>query len=416
MKSLIENFEKKVSIASITMKHIVNNTPLEYNKRLSKLYNNNIFIKREDLQTIRSFKIRGAFNNINSLSDERKDIGIVCASAGNHAQGVALSCQTLNIESDIFIPENTPSQKISRIQDFGKKICNIHLKGSTLNEALHAAQQFSHTNNKSFVHPYNNISTITGQGTIAKEIYDKIDPDIIIGSIGGGGLMSGVGLYSKNKNTHCLIYGTEPESCASMKTSITQDAIVQLEAKDNFVDGATVEKVGDITFPICKSVLDEIYISSTGKLCNTMLDLYQNDGIITEPAGALPFASLDIITKNITNKNIVCILSGGNNDVMRYPDIVERALRYKGLKHYYIIQFNQQPGELRKFINNILGPGDDITRFEYMKKTNKEFGNVLIGILLNNSENSMIIDSQLEINNFKFIKINENDLLYSYLI
>ena len=228
--------------------------------------------------------------------------------------------------------------------------------------------------------------------------------------------MSGVGTYSKLTND-CLIVGAEPETCPSMKTSIENNKITELDVTDNFVDGATVSKVGNKTFNICSQVIDDIYISKVGKICETMLELYQEDGIIVEPAGALSVSALDQLDMNkIKDKNIVCVISGGNNDITRYPEVIERCLRYQGLKHYFIVKFLQKPGELKKFINNILGKDDDITRFEYMKKTNKEYGNVLIGIQLGKKENIINIEKELFNSNFEFIKINENDLLYSYLI
>ena len=403
-----------VARASKLMSANVDRTLLEYNERLSKKYNCNILFKREDQQLVRSFKIRGAFNKMNSLSLDKKKNGIVCASAGNHAQGVAYSCKTLNIKGDILIPKKTPIQKINRIKNFSNGSCNIHLYGNSFDECLNESIKFSEKYNKEIIHPYDDIDTIIGQGTIAKEIYDDINPDIIIGTIGGGGLMSGTGIYSKNIGD-CLIIGAEPESCPSMKKSIECNEIVDLPVNDYFVDGATVSKVGKITFEICKKVIDKIYIAPIGKICGDMLDLYQNEGIVLEPAGILPISILDQI-EDIEGKNVICILSGGNNDITRYPEITERHLRYQKLKHYYIIEFTQTPGQLNKFINNILGPNDDIVRFEYIKKTNRDMGNVLIGIQLINSEDIQNIEKKLKENNFKFIPINENNLLYSYLI
>ena len=400
--------------ASKKMKLVVDKTPLEYNERLSLKYNCKIYLKREDKQLVRSFKIRGAFNKINSLSKDTKNNGIVCASAGNHAQGVAYICKKLGIKGDIFLPIKTPIQKINRIKFFSNGSCNIHTFGGSFNECLDESLKFSKKNKKEFIHPYDDIDTIIGQGTIAKEIFDDIDPDIIIGAIGGGGLMSGIGSYSKNIN-NCLIFGAEPESCPSMKEAIKNNKNSELSVTDYFVDGATVSKVGDITFEICKKVLDNIYVAPIGKICGDMLDLYQNEGIVLEPAGTLSISVLDQLD-NIIDKKIVCILSGGNNDITRYPEITERYLRYQRLKHYYIIEFTQTPGQLKKFINNILGQNDDIIRFEYIKKTNKDMGNVLIGIELTNNNDIIDIEYKLKENNFNFIPINENNLLYSYLI
>ena len=407
-KQLIDNAYKSLS-------RVINKTPIELNERLSKKFNCKIFFKREDKQPVRSFKIRGAFNRISNLDIEQKENGVVCASAGNHAQGFAFSCKKLGIKGDIFLPTKTPIQKVNRIKSFSDGSCNIHLHGDTFNECLEESLKFTNINDKEFIHPYDDIDTIIGQGTIAKEIYEDINPDIIIGSIGGGGLMSGVGSYSKEVNPNCKVYGAEPQSCPSMKKSIEKNEIVELTVNDNFVDGATVSKVGDNTFEICKNVLDNVYEAHLGKICGDMLDLYQNEGIVLEPAGVIPISVLDQI-ENLNNKNIVCIPSGGNNDITRYPEIEERYLRFQGLKHYYIIEFTQTPGQLKKFINKVLGTNDDIVRFEYIKKTNKGSGNVLIGIQLSNKNDIYNIEKNLSENKFKFIKINENDLLYSYLV
>ncbi len=407
-KQLIDNAYKSIS-------SIINKTPLEINTRLSEKYNCNIYLKREDTQPVRSFKIRGAFNRISNLNTDQKKNGVVCASAGNHAQGFAFSCKKLGIKGDIFLPTKTPIQKVNRIKSFSNGSCNIHLHGDTFNECLEESLKYTDINSKEFIHPYNDIDIIIGQGTVAKEIYEDINSDIIIGTIGGGGLMAGVGSYSKEINPNCIVYGAEPQSCPSMKKSIENNTLVDLGITDTFVDGATVSKVGDNTFEICKNVLDNVYDAHLGKICGDMLDLYQNEGIVLEPAGVIPISVLDQI-ENLYNKNVICILSGGNNDISRYPEIQERYLRYQGLKHYYIIEFTQTPGQLKKFINNVLGPNDDIIRFEYIKKTNKDSGNVLIGIQLVDKEDIYNLEKNLSNNKFKFIKINENDLLYSYLV
>ena len=413
----INNFNlNSVHQAHKKMQKIIINTPLQLNTRLSEKYNSTIYIKREDLQIVRSFKIRGAFNKIINLTNTQKESGIVCASAGNHAQGVAFSSKSLDIAADIFIPETTPKQKVARITDFLNDKSNIHLAGNNFSECLEYSLEFAEKNNKSFIHPYNDIDTIIGQATVAKEIYEYIDPDIILGTVGGGGLMAGCSIYAKSIEPKCKLYGVEPSTCPSMKKSIENNKLVELEITDNFVDGATVSQVGDLTFDICKDKLDKIFVISIGKLCQTMLELYQDDGIIAEPAGALPIAALDNIKDQIKGKTIVCILSGGNNDLTRYPEVIERYLRFKKLKHYYIIQFGQKPGELRKFINNVLGPDDDITRFEYIKTTNKNYGNVLIGIELKKPEDIRLISTNLKENNFNYTKINEDDLIYSYLV
>jgi len=398
-------------------KNVIKKTLLEHNKRLSKKYQCNVFLKREDLQKVRSFKLRGAYNKIVKLSKNDKKKGIVCASAGNHAQGVAYSCAALGISSNIFVPENTPLQKINSIKKLANVDFNLHITGSNFDECLLKSLKFSEDNKSIFIHPFDDQDIIDGQGTIAVEIYEDIKPDLILGCIGGGGLMSGVSLYSKNINPDCLLYGVESDNCNAMYQSINENKIIKLNEYDTFVDGAAVKEVSKLTFEICKENLADILLVSNGKLCNTMLELYQNDGIISEPAGALSVSALDFLDPDvIKGKNVIAIISGGNNDITRYPEINDLALRYHNLKHYFIIQFGQHPGELKKFVNKILGPYDDITRFEYIKKTNKSYGQVLIGVELTAPENLSPLIKNLKDYNFNYIYINEDDLLMSYLI
>jgi len=402
-------------------KNFIKNTLLEKNNRLSAKYGCNIFLKREDLQAIRSFKIRGAYNKINSLDEDQKKNGICSASAGNHAQGVVLSAQKLgNIKADIFIPESTPLQKLNAIKKFSGTNCSLHVIGKNLDEAFYYSQKFSEDNKATYIHPYGDIDVIHGQGTIAVEIYNLINPDFIVSCLGGGGLASGLALYSKNVNPECKIIGVEPLMCAAMHESIKQGKVIKLEDYDSFCDGASVAQVSDITFDICNNYLDDIKLISNEKVCHSIVDLYQNDGIIVEPAGALAISSLDEIVESygesIIGKNVVVIISGGNNDILRYPQIQEMALRYENLKHYFIINFNQKPGELRKFVNNILNSNDDITRFEYIKKNSRSYGQCLVGIQIEKAENIEYIKNNLNNNNINYIHINENEQLMNYLI
>lgn len=400
----------------------IKRTPLEFNKRLSDKYNSNIYFKREDLQRCRSFKIRGALNKIINLSIQDKENGIVCASAGNHAQGVAFSTDKLNIKSDIFLPNTTPQQKINRIKYLMNNKSTLHISGNSFNECLQEALYFTEKKNKIFIHPYNDNDVIIGQGTIGHELFNtNIKPTTIIGAIGGGGLMAGISLYGKESmQTNTAFIGVEPSSCPSMKKSIENGCPIEIIPDDNFVDGASVSMVGDKTFDICSKLLNNIYHVENGKICETMIDLYQEDGIITEPAGALSVSALDYIFNNqpelFINKNVVCILSGGNNDITRYPDIVEKCLLYQGLKVYYILQFIQRPGELKNFVNKILNNRCDVVRFEYIKKTNKGFGDVLLGIELETKEDRVYIEGQMDKNNMTYIKINDDEQLFSYLI
>lgn len=396
------------------IKPYLNNNPLQKNELLSAKYNANIYLKREDMQKTRSFKIRGSLNKILKEYENDTELNVVCASAGNHAQGVAFACNLLGIQGNIFVPNITPIQKQNRIKYFGQNNINLILSGSNFTETLENSLHFTKKNNSTFIHPYDDIDIIEGQSTIGYEIVSEIKPDYCISTIGGGGLISGLSLSLPKT---CQIIGCEPEKADSMSLAIKNGKPTKLEVLDNFVDGASVSQVGEETFKICQNLftdLNNIKVISNGHICHELLNMYQEEGIVLEPAGVLPICSLEYLNKEeIKGKNIVCVLSGGNNDVSRYPEIMEKNLIYLNLKHYYIIEFTQKPKQLKKFILNVLGPNDDITRFEYIKKTNKFFGNVLLGLETNNSE---LIELKLLENNFKFQKIKETDLIYSYLI
>ena len=395
------------------IKNVIKTTPLEYNPRLSKQYNCNVYLKREDLQITRSFKLRGSFHKINNLSNNIKKNGLVCASAGNHAQGFAYSCNKLKLEGDIFLPITTPSQKINRIKYFGQQYINLHIKGNILDDSLTLADNFAIENDKQLIHPFNDYDIINGQATIALEICDQISPDIIISPIGGGGLITGITTYMDEIKSNTVVYGVEPKLANSMIQAIENDKPIKIKNICNFVDGGSVSMVGDIPFSMINKVT-EVFPIENGDICNELLKLYQNDGIISELAGALSISGLGQISENeLRDKNVVCIVSGGNNDITRYPEIIENQMIYLGVKHYFIIKFQQKPGELKKFVTSILSDNDNITRFEYIKKTNKEFGNVLIGIESRDIDN---IVYELNSSSFEYIKINETDLIYSYLV
>tara|TARA_B110001469_G_C9604539_1_gene300478 strand:- start:244 stop:1464 length:1221 start_codon:yes stop_codon:yes gene_type:complete len=395
------------------IKNVIKTTPLEYNPRLSKQYKCNVYLKREDLQITRSFKLRGSFHKINNLSNNIKKNGLVCASAGNHAQGFAYSCNKLKLEGDIFLPITTPSQKINRIKYFGQQYINLHIKGNILDDSLTLADNFAIENDKQLIHPFNDYDIINGQATIALEICDKISPDIIISPIGGGGLITGITTYMDEIKSNTVVYGVEPKLANSMIQAIENDKPIKIKNICNFVDGGSVSMVGDIPFSMINKV-KEVFPIENGDICNELLKLYQNDGIISELAGALSISGLGQISENeLRDKNVVCIVSGGNNDITRYPEIIENQMIYLGVKHYFIIKFQQKPGELKKFVTSILSDNDNITRFEYIKKTNKEFGNVLIGIESRDIDN---IVYELNSSSFEYIKINETDLIYSYLV
>lgn len=413
LSKLLQITTNDIKEISHKTRDLVKKTPLERNDRLSKRYGADIYLKREDLQIPRCFKIRGAYHKIMNIPD-LKHKKIVCASAGNHAQGVALTCKHLNVPCTIYLPSKTPQQKINRIRHHSNDECEIVLYGEQFNDCLEKAMEISKGPGMVFVHPYNDADIISGQATVGYEIYDELNPDMIITAIGGGGLISGISLYSKQVNKDCRLIGVEPDTCPSMTESIKQQEIITYPVTDNFVDGATVNRVGHLTYEITKKNIDSLLQVETGKICETMLDLYTDDGIVCEPAGALAISALDQL--NVTGLKVVCLLSGGNNDITRYPEVMNRMLSYKNLKHYYLVEFAQKPGELKSFINHILGPNDDIIRFEYIKKTNVEKGNVLIGIEVEKSENRFLLEKNLETYGFNFIRLKDNNILYNYLV
>lgn len=397
---------------------VAKNTPLQFSARLSKLYKAKVYFKREDLQDVRSYKIRGAYNLIKSLSPEQKKTGVVCASAGNHAQGVAYSCNALKIEGTIFMPTLTPLQKISRVRHFGDGWVQVKLIGSTFDESSQAAQEFAKKHKAVFVHPFDDPVVIAGQGTVGKEIFEQFEGEIdyLLCPVGGGGLVSGVGTYLKLKNPKIKVVGVEAKGAAGMHKSLESGSVVTLEEIDPFVDGVAVKTVGNHTFNIASKLMDKVVVLDEGQVCTTMIDLYQNEGIITEPAGALSIAALDELAPQLKGKVVVCILSGGNNDILRYPEIMEKSLVYKGLKHYFIIEFGQKPGQLKKLVDKVLGPNDDIVRFEYMKKNSKETGPALVGIELAYKKDLAPLMKKFNKEGIAYTALDPNNLLYKYLI
>jgi threonine dehydratase len=397
---------------------IVARTPLQPSKRLSKEFDATVLIKREDLQEVRSFKVRGAYNKISSLSAEDRRRGVVCASAGNHAQGVAFACSELRIKSTIFMPAITPTQKIERVKQFGGGFVEVQLIGDSYDEASQAARELCAEMDAVFVHPFDDPLTIAGQGTVGKEIFEELqgELDAVFVAIGGGGLASGIGSYLKERKPGVAIFGAEPAGSPSMHESLRQGRVVTLEEIDTFVDGAAVKTVGQATFELCRRYLDRVVVVPEGKICTTQIELYQNEGIVAEPAGALSVAALQDAADKIRGKTVVCVLSGGNNDILRYPEIMERSLVYQGRKHYFIVEFAQKPGQLRKFVDEALGPTDDIVRFEYIKKTNKERGTALIGVELKHRDDLEPLLARIHQIQLNCRRLSSEELLYDYLI
>jgi threonine dehydratase len=403
--------------AAQRLKSIAKHTPLIYHPKLSAKYQCEIYLKREDLQVVRSYKLRGAYNMISQLNADELNRGVVCASAGNHAQGVALSCKKLGIKGVIFMPEITPRQKVKQTEMFGDGNVEIILVGDTFDDCLAEALKYTATNNMTLVPPFDNLSVIEGQGTVGVEILDDLPGvEVVIMPVGGGGLSAGVGTFLKNHNPAIQIIGVEPEGAPSMLKAVENDGPVTLNTINRFVDGAAVKRVGDITFNICKNILNDILTVPEGKACTTILTLYNEDAIVVEPAGALSVAALDACTDKIRGKKVVCVISGGNNDIDRMAEIKEKSLLYEGLKHYFIVRFPQRPGALKLFVNNVLGPHDDITRFEFIKKTEKEQGPALVGIELSDREDYNGLLQRMKDYRFEIIELNRDQTLFEYLV
>ncbi|WP_294264085.1 threonine ammonia-lyase IlvA [uncultured Chryseobacterium sp.] len=374
-----------VKKARKSIESVVNYTPLQYSQRLSEKFGARIFLKREDLQPVRSYKLRGAYNKINSLFLEGKTSdGIVCASAGNHAQGVAFSCRQLGIRGTIFMPVTTPRQKLEQVEMFGGNTVEVRLTGDTFDASKAAALEFAALSGAAFIHPFDDVRIIEGQATLALEILEQQQEkiDFVFIPIGGGGLASGIATVFKTLSPGTLLVGTEPKGAASMKASLFNNANTELQEIDGFVDGAAVKRVGDLNFEICKEALYDCIAVDEGRVCDTILQLYNKDAIVLEPAGALSISALDQYRDQIKGKNVVCIVSGSNNDITRMEEIKERALLYKGLKHYFMVKFPQRPGALKDFVLNVLGSDDDITHFEYTKKNSRETALAVVGIEL----------------------------------
>ena len=411
------DFQLDFTGAYTRLQDVVKKTPLTYNHNLSRRYGCDVYLKREDLQIVRSYKLRGAYNMMSLLPPNQLEKGVVCASAGNHAQGFAYSCKKLNVKGVVFMPIITPNQKVSQTKMFGEGFVEVKLIGDTFDDCAVAAKKYTEENGLTFIPPFDNISIIEGQSTVGIEILEEQqDIDFIFLPVGGGGLSAGVGAYFKTEAPQTNIIGVEPEGAPSMLTAIKAGHPVQLDHIDSFVDGAAVKRVGDATFDICKRVIDDMHLVPEGKICSTILKLYNEEAIVVEPAGALAVAALDDYADQIKGKKIVCIVSGGNNDIGRMQEIKERSLEYEGLKHYFLIRFAQRPGALKEFVNHVLGPTDDITRFEYMKKNNKDSAPALVVIELQAQENYKVLIDNMKKYNINYTALNKNDNVFAYLV
>ena len=410
-------FQLDFSGAYARLKDVVKKTPLIYNHNLSRKYGCDVYLKREDLQIVRSYKLRGAYNMMSLLPSNELAKGVVCASAGNHAQGFAYSCKKLNVQGVVFMPIITPNQKVSQTKMFGEGFVEVKLVGDTFDDCAVAAKKYTEQHGLTFIPPFDNIRIIEGQSTVGIEILEEQQNiDFLFLPVGGGGLSAGVGAYFKTFAPQTKIIGVEPEGAPSMLTAIKAGQPVKLDNIDSFVDGAAVKRVGDATFEICKQVIDDMHLIPEGKICSTILKLYNEEAIVVEPAGAISVAALDDYADQIKGKKIVCIVSGSNNDIERMQEIKERSLQFEGLKHYFLIRFAQRPGALKEFVNQVLGPTDNITRFEYMQKNKKDSAPALVVVELESPENYQVLINNMKSYNINYTALNKNDNVFAYLV
>ena len=409
---------KSITDAAQRIKEVVVKTPLMRSFTYSRKYEAEVFLKREDLQQVRSYKVRGAYNKISSLTDEQKQNGIVCASAGNHAQGVALSCSRLHIHGTIYMPATTPKQKVEQVKMFGDSWVTIVLEGDTFDDSYTKASEMCLAEDKTFVHPFDDKKIIEGQATVGLEVVTQAEQplDYVFVPVGGGGLIAGLSSVFKYLSPKTKIIGVEPEGAPAMLHSLSRKQNTTLESIDKFVDGAAVKRVGDLNFAIVQQTVDRIATVPEGKICQTILELYNRDAIVVEPAGALTIAVLDQFAEEIKGKKIACIVSGSNNDITRTPEIKERALLHQGLKHYFIINFPQRAGALKEFVAEILGPTDDITYFEYSKKTSREQAPAIIGLEIKYPSDLEPLVERMKARNFYGEYLNDKPALFQLLV
>lgn len=393
-------------------------TPLLHSLTYSRKFNATVQLKREDLQQVRSYKIRGAYNKISGLSPAQREKGVICASAGNHAQGVAFACNHLHVRGVIYMPVTTPRQKVEQTQMFGGEWAEVILKGDTFDDSFKESVKYGEERGLVFIHPFDDEKVIEGQATIALEILEQASEpiDYIFAPFGGGGLLAGISSVFKLLSPKTKVIGVEPQGAASMTHALQEGKVATLKKIDKFVDGAAVKQVGQLNFNLCSEQLDDMLTVPEGKICQTILDLYNKDAIVAEPAGAMAISALDQYAKEIVGKNVVCVLSGGNNDITRTADIEERALLYAGLKHYFIIRFPQRTGALREFVEKVLGPKDDIVHFEYSKKHHREKGPAVVGIELKDPADFQPLLQRMKEYNFFCHYLNNSPDLFQFLV
>jgi threonine dehydratase len=408
-----------IDAAAQRISDVVTRTPLQFSERLSEAVGAMVYLKREDLQLVRSYKLRGATNLLRQLSSDEIAAGVVCSSAGNHAQGFAMACRSMGIRGRVYVPAKTPKQKRDRIRYHGREFIELIAVGKTYDEAAAAALDDVARTGATLVPPYDDPRTIAGQGTIAVELLDQLDgePDLVIVPVGGGGCISGITTYLAERTGGAAILGVEPAGAAAMIAALAEGRPVTLEHVDQFVDGAAVNRAGTLTYATLAAAGDMVSLTAVdeGAVCTAMLDLYQNEGIIAEPAGALSVAAL--LEADITpGSTVVCLISGGNNDVSRYGEILERSLVHLGLKHYFLVDFPQEPGALRRFLDTVLGPNDDITLFEYVKRNNRDTGEALVGVELGSAADFDGLLERMKASDIHVEQLEPGSPAYRYLL
>ena len=408
-----------VEAAAKRIAGVVTPTPLQFSDRLSATTGASVYLKREDLQVVRSYKLRGAYNLLVQLSDDELAAGVVCSSAGNHAQGFAFACRTLGVHGRVYVPAKTPKQKRDRIRYHGGEFIELIVGGSTYDLAAEAAVADVERTGATLVPPYDDLRTIAGQGTIAVELLDQLDaePDLVVVPVGGGGCIAGITTYLAERTNNTAVLGVEPAGAAAMMAALAAGEPVTLDHVDQFVDGAAVRRAGKLTYAALAAAGDMVSITTVdeGAVCTAMLDLYQHEGIIAEPAGALSVAGL-LEAGVEPGSTVVCLVSGGNNDVSRYGEVLERSLVHLGLKHYFLVDFPQEPGALRRFLDGVLGPNDDITLFEYVKRNNRETGEALVGIELGSAADFDGLLARMRATEMQIETIEPGSPAYRYLL
>ncbi|KUH65685.1 threonine dehydratase [Mycolicibacterium novocastrense] len=398
---------------------VVLRSPLELSERLSEATGAAVYLKREDLQPVRSYKLRGAHNLLMQLSADELAAGVVCSSAGNHAQGFAMACRSMGVRGRVYVPGKTPKQKRDRIRYHGREFIQLIVGGRTYDDAAAAALDDVARTGATLVHPYDDLRTMAGQGTIAAEILDQLDtePDLVVVPVGGGGCIAGITTYVVERTSGTAVLGVEPAGAPAMIAALAAGEPVTIDDVDQFVDGAAVNRAGTLPYEVLAAAGDMVSMTTVdeGAVCTAMLDLYQNEGIIAEPAGALSVAAL-MEADIAPGSTVVCVISGGNNDVSRYGEVLERSLVHLGLKHYFLVDFPQEPGALRRFLDQILGPNDDITLFEYVKRNNRETGEALVGIELGSATDFEGLLERMRASDIHVEALEPDSPAYRYLL